>query len=210
MIKDSAIKAFLDSLASRSVTPDGGNAAVIIGAMGAALVSMACNLTVGRAKYRDVEDEMKSLLIKSEDFRRQLTEMIQADVWASDAAMRAYGMPKGTDAEKVARSAAIQPALKQTTDIALRCCKVAREVIDLAAIATEKGNVNAMGDAGVGVFAAYTALRSGALNVYANAKLITDKTFTESRRRQVEELLGGAEAVVNSSISNLIPVKLTL
>ena len=67
-----------------------------------------------------------------------------------------------------------------------------------------------MGDAGVGVFAAYTALRSGALNVYANAKLITDKTFTESRRRQVEELLGGAEAVVNSSISNLIPVKLTL
>jgi formiminotetrahydrofolate cyclodeaminase len=191
MIKDSAIKAFLDSLASRSVTPDGGSAAIIIGAMGAALVSMACNLTIGRAKYRHVEDEMKSLLIKSEDFRRQLTEMILADVWASDAAMRAYGMPKGTDAEKVARSAAIQPALKQTTDIALRCCKVAREVIDLAAIATEKGNVNAMGDAGVGVFAAYTALRSGALNVYANAKLITDKTFTESRRRQVEELLGG-------------------
>ena len=210
MIKDSAIKAFLDSLASRSVTPDGGSAAIIIGAMGAALVSMACNLTIGRAKYRHVEDEMKLLLIKSEDFRRQLTDMIQADVWASDAVMRAYRMPIGTDAEESQRSAAVQAALKQTTDIALRCCKVAREVIDLAAIATEKGNVNAMGDAGVGVFAAYTALRSGALNVYANAKLITDKTFTESRRRQVEELLGGAEALVNSSISNLMPVKLTL
>jgi len=69
MIKDSAIKTFLDSLASRSVTP-GGAAALISGAMGAALVSMACNLTIGRAKYRDVEDEIKSLLIKSEDFRR--------------------------------------------------------------------------------------------------------------------------------------------
>ena len=98
MIKDSAIKAFLDSLASRSVTPDGGNAAVIIGAMGAALVSMACNLTIGRAKYRHVEDEMKSLLIKSEDFRRQLTEMIQADVWASDAAMRALMQRKWLEA----------------------------------------------------------------------------------------------------------------
>ena len=81
--------------------------------------------------------------------------MIQADVRASDSVMLAYSMPKWTDAEKAARSTAIQAALKQTTDIALHCCKVTREVIDLAAIATEKGNVNARGDAGVGVLAAY-------------------------------------------------------
>jgi methenyltetrahydrofolate cyclohydrolase len=209
MSKDSTIKTLLDSLASRSVTPGGGSAAVIIGAMGAALVSMACTLTIGRAKYRDVEDEMKSLLIKSEAFRQQLIEMIQADLWASDSVMRAYRMPNGAEAEETARRAAIQAALKETTDVALHCCKVVRAVIDLAVIATEKGNVNAMGDAGVGVFAAYTALRSGALNVYASTRLITDKTFTEARRRQLEELLRGMEGVVNNAISKLMPVKLT-
>lgn len=99
--------------------------------MAAALVSMVCNLTIGRIKYRHVEDEMKSMFSKSEDLRRELTETIQDDVRAFDAVMGAYGMPKETEAQKAARDAEIQAALKQATDVPLRCCKVAREVMDL-------------------------------------------------------------------------------
>ena len=79
--------------------------------------------------------------------------MIEDDVKAFDAVMGAYGMPKETDAEKAARSAAIQEALKLATDVPLRCCHAAREVIDLAAVASAKGNLNVISDAGVAVLA---------------------------------------------------------
>lgn len=193
MIKDNAIEPFLDALASQSATPGGGSAAAIIGAMGAALVSMVCNLTIGKKKYADVEDEMTNVLNEAERLRRALTDMIQDDVQAFDAVMGAYGLAKETDAEKATRSEAIQVALKQATVVPLACCKVAREVIDLAGVAAEKGNLNVISDAGVGVLAAYAALRSAALNVYINAKMITDKAFAEASLEELEALLAGAE-----------------
>ena len=135
MIKQAAIEKFIDELASQNATPGGGSAAAIIGAMGAALVSMVCHLTIGKKKYADVEDEMKALLARAEALRHKLTSMIEDDVKAFDAVMGAYGLPKETDAEKASRSAAIQEALKLATDVPLRCCQAAREVIDLAAVA---------------------------------------------------------------------------
>jgi len=192
--KDTAIESFLDALASSKATPGGGSAAAIIGAMGAALVSMVCNLTIGKKKYADVEGEMKEVLHKAEALRHKLTGMIEDDVKAFDHVMAAYGMAKETDAEKTARDKAIQAALKQATEVPLRCCHAAREVIDLAAIASEKGNLSVISDAGVGVLAAYAALRSAALNVFTNAKIITDKAFAEAKVKELEKLLAGAEA----------------
>jgi formiminotetrahydrofolate cyclodeaminase len=86
-IKDTAVEPFLDALASSSATPGGGSAAAIIGAMGAALVSMVCNLTIGKKKYADVEGEMKEVLHKAETLRHRLTGMIEDDVTAFNAVM---------------------------------------------------------------------------------------------------------------------------
>ena len=197
--KDTAIEPFLDALASSKATPGGGSAAAIIGAMGAALVSMVCNLTIGKKKYADVEGEMKEVLHKVEGLRHKLTGMIEDDVQAFDQVMAAYGMAKETDAEKAARDKAIQAALKQATEVPLRCCHAAREVIELAAIASEKGNLNVISDAGVGVLAAYAALRSAALNVFTNAKIITDKAFAEAKVKELEKLLAGAETATEKA-----------
>jgi formiminotetrahydrofolate cyclodeaminase len=198
-IKDTAIEPFLDQLASSAATPGGGSAAAIIGAMGAALVGMVCNLTIGKKKYADVEGEMKDVLAKTEALRKQLTGMIQDDVKAFDAVMAAYGMPKETDADKAARDKAIQAALKLATDVPLACARAAREVIDLAAIASDKGNLNVISDAGVGVLAGYAALRSAALNVFTNARMITDKTFAEAKLKELNELLAGAEGTTEKA-----------
>jgi formiminotetrahydrofolate cyclodeaminase len=192
-IKETAIDNFIDALASQSATPGGGSAAAILGAMGAALVSMVCNLTIGKKKYADVEGEMKDVLRKAAAVRHRLTGMIQDDVKAFDLVMGAYGMPKETDTEKAEREKAIQAALKQATEVPLACAHAAREVIDLAAIASEKGNVNVISDAGVAVLAGYAALRSAALNVFTNARMITDKTFAEAKLNELNELLAGAE-----------------
>ena len=198
-IKDMAVEPFLDALASSSATPGGGSAAAIIGAMGAALVSMVCNLTIGKKKYVEVEGEMKDVIAKAEALRHRLTGMIQDDVKAFDSVMAAYGLPKETDADKANRETAIQAALKQATDVPLACCRAAREVIDLALAASEKGNLNVISDAGVAVLAAYAALRSGALNVYTNAKMITDKTFADAKLKELEGLLTGAEGATEKA-----------
>ena len=199
MIKESAIDKFLDELASQNATPGGGSAATIIGAMGAALVAMVCHLTIGKKKYAEVEDEMKALLDKAEALRHRLTGMIEDDVKAFDAVMGAYGMPKETDAEKQKRSAAIQDALKLATEVPLRCCHAAREVIALAAIASAKGNLGVISDAGVAVLAAYAALRSAALNIYTNGKIITDRTYADAKLKELETLLSGAEDVTEEA-----------
>lgn len=193
MMKESAIDTFLDDLASSKATPGGGSAAAILGAMGAALASMVCNLTVGKKKYADVEDAMKALLARSEALRARLTGMIEDDVAAFDAVMGAYGMPKETDADKAKRAEAIQAALKLATEVPLRCCHAARETIDVAAEVAAKGNLGVISDAGVAVLAAYAALRSAALNVYTNAKIITDKAYADAKLKELETLLAGAE-----------------
>jgi formiminotetrahydrofolate cyclodeaminase len=88
MVKDNGIELFLDDLASQKGTPGGGSAAAVIGAMGAALVSMVCSLTIGKTQYRDFEEELKSVLTKAEVLRRDLTKMIEEDVQAFDAVSR--------------------------------------------------------------------------------------------------------------------------
>jgi formiminotetrahydrofolate cyclodeaminase len=198
-IKDNRIEEFLDALASQAATPGGGGAAAIIGAMGAALVSMVCNLTIGKKKYAEVEADMKDVLGKAEALRHRLTAMIEDDAKAFDAVMGAYGMAKETDADKAARDKAIQAALKLATDVPLACARAAREVIDLAAVASDKGNLNVISDAGVGVLAGYAALRSAALNVFTNARMITDKTFAEAKLKELNGLLAGAECATENA-----------
>jgi formiminotetrahydrofolate cyclodeaminase len=198
-IKDNRIEQFLEALASQSATPGGGSAAAIIGAMGAALVSMVCNLTIGKKKYAEVEGEMKHVLAEADTLRQQLIGMIEDDVKAFDAVMGAYGLPKETDADKAKRDSAIQAALKQATDVPMACARAARQVIDIAAIASDKGNLNVISDAGVGVLAGYAALRSAALNVFTNARMITDKTFAEAKLKELNQLLAGAEGVTEKA-----------
>lgn len=201
MIKDKPISGFLDELASSAPTPGGGGAAAIMGAMGAALTSMVCNLTVGKKNYADVDAEMQDALQKAEDMRGRMTDMIAADVDVFNRVMGSYGMPKETDEEKAARSEEIQAALKEATDVPLACAKLAREVMEISKPVAEKGNKNVISDSGVSVLAAYGALRSAALNVYINIGGIKDKDFADDRARQLEDVLNGSDELLESVYS---------
>ncbi|WP_375465890.1 methenyltetrahydrofolate cyclohydrolase [uncultured Methylobacterium sp.] len=192
MAEHETIETFLDGLASAAPTPGGGGAAAISGAMGAALVSMVCNLTIGKKKYVAVEAELREVLARSEALRAELTAMIAEDVAAFDAVMGAYGLPKATDDERAARAEQIQAALRVATDVPLACCRACRAVIDLAEVTAEKGNLNVISDAGVAVLSAHAGLRSAALNVYVNAKGLDDRAFAEARLKELEGLLGDA------------------
>ncbi len=197
-IKDKSIDVFLNELASRQATPGGGSAAAVMGAQAAALISMVCNLTIGKPKYAEVEADMIRLLSQSEDLRAQLTAMIKADVEVFDQLMACYGLPKDTDQQKAARSVQIQAVLKAATLVPLDCARACAKTIELSRIAAEKGNTGVISDAGVAVMCGYGALKSAALNVYINAGSIKDREFAEAKLVELEQILSGAEEKVES------------
>ena len=192
MTAHSSIATFLDDLASERPTPGGGGAAALSGAIGAALVSMVANLTIGKKNYEAVSEEFEAVNAKAQRLRAELTRAIEEDVAAFNAVMGAYGLPRATDEERARRTAAIQAALKDATQAPLRAVKACFEVIRLGAAAAEKGNLNVISDVGAAVLAANAGLRSAALNVFVNAKAIKDRDFAEKQVAEVNALLAQA------------------
>jgi methenyltetrahydrofolate cyclohydrolase len=190
MITQKSVNTFLDELASGAPTPGGGSAAAIMGAMGAALISMVCNVTIGKKGLESVEPEMKSVRDESERLRLRLTAMVAEDVEAFNGLMAAYRLPKTSDDERSARAAAIQSSLRAATETPLACARACAEVVALSKRAAEKGYAGVISDAGVGVLTANTALRSAALNVYINAPTLKDRAFADAATAELEQLLG--------------------
>jgi formiminotetrahydrofolate cyclodeaminase len=189
MITQRPLETFLDELASGAPTPGGGSAAAVIGAMGAALISMVCNVTIGKKGHEAVEAEMRSVKDDSERLRAQLTSMVADDIAAFDGLMAAYRLPKVSDEEKSQRAAAIQSTLRAATETPLACARACAQVVALSRRAGEKGYAGVVSDAGVGVLAANAALRSAALNVYINAPSLKDRSYAEAALAEVEKLL---------------------
>jgi methenyltetrahydrofolate cyclohydrolase len=206
-IKDKSLQLFLDELASKSATPGGGSAAAVMGAQSAALTSMVCNLTLGKPKYAEVESEMQALLQKSEALREQLTGMIKADIDVFNRLMATYALAKETDEQKSVRSAAIQKALHEATEIPLACARSCAEAVELSRIAAEKGNISAVSDAGVAAMAAYSGLKSAALNVYINTAGLKDRDFAHEKLAELETISNGIEIAVEQ-IYQLVKNKL--
>lgn len=206
-IKDKSIQTFIDELASKSPTPGGGSAAAVMGAQAAALISMVCNLTIGKPKYIEVEAEMRALLAKSEALRETLTGMIKADVDVFDRLMASYGLPKDSDEEKAVRSESIQTVLKEATLVPLACARACAETIALGRIAADKGNTGVISDAGVAVMAGYGALKSAALNVYINTGAIKDRAFADAKLAELEAVLSGADAAAEE-VYQIVKAKL--
>ena len=207
MSNNPTLTAFLDELASAAPTPGGGGAAALSGAMGAALVSMVCNLTIGKEKFAEVEGRMQEILRQSEMLRARLTAMIEEDVAAFDLVMAAYRLPKASDEEKAARTAAIQDASKKATLVPLAAARACAEVIDLCRPTAEMGNPNVVSDAGVAVLCGQAGLKGAALNVLINLGSIKDEIFVAQHRAELDQLLAGHEALANE-VYELVKIKL--
>jgi len=206
-LTDKPVTTFLDELASNAPAPGGGSVAPLSGALGAALVSMVCNLTVGKKGYEDVQGDINDLLAQSEALRRKLTDLLEEDVKAYTGYSVAAKMPRGTDEEKAERKKAMQAALKVATDVPLAIAEAAVKVMDLCMPSAEKGNKWAVSDAGVAVLMAEAALRSAALNVLINLGSLKDEEFVTDRRAKLERLLEG-KGVMRDEIYDYVVSKL--
>jgi formiminotetrahydrofolate cyclodeaminase len=156
--------------------------------MGAALVSMVCNVSFGKKGYEAAEPELRDMLVKSEALRARLTAMVAEDIAAFDSLMAAYKLPKSSDEEKSRRAEIIQASLERATQVPLECARACFAAVEIARRAADLGYKHVISDVGVGVAAADAALRSAALNVFINAPALKDRRFAASALEEVERL----------------------
>ena len=190
------LSGFLGELASDSPTPGGGSVAALCGALGAALNSMVANLTIGKKKYADVEEDMKTALAGAETLRLELTQMIDEDAAVFDKVMVALRMPKETEAEKASRRTALQRALVDAATVPLAVMKMCVGVILLAKPVAEHGNVNAVSDAGVAALVARAGVHAAGLNVRINLGGIRaeeHQEFAAKAKTAITDLSGEAD-----------------
>ena len=183
---DSSVREFLDALASKEPTPGGGSAAALAGALGAGLISMVCQFTVGREKYAEVEEDMRRVLERTEELRAQLQRAVDEDVAAYGSYSRASGMPKETDEQRGERHAALQSALRESTEVPMRVAECCAELQELALEAAEKGNVYLISDAAVGAELAAAAGIAAELNVRLNAAGLEDREYADASLARAE------------------------
>jgi len=194
-VQTQTINEFLMDLSSSSPAPGGGSVAALSGALGASLVAMVCQLTIGKKKYAEVEPEMREVLAKAETLRDKFKHLIDEDTSAFNEVMDAYRLPKETDDEKRERQEAIQKALRKAVSVPLSVMQQSLDGMSLSLTAALKGNRNSVSDAGVSALMFLAASESAALNVRINLGSFDDAEEAKRIAAKAKEMLENARHV---------------
>lgn len=195
---------FIEALASKAPTPGGGGASAYVGALASALASMVGNLTVGKKKYADVEEQMLAELTELDDTRAHLLALVDADARAFAPLAAAYGMPKGTDEERAAQNDALQKALVGACEVPLEIMATCLQVIESCVFMARYGSVLALSDAGAAAVLAKAALQAASLNAVINLGSMDDAVRSDAYRNQMEDLLAAGIAMADEVYADVV------
>ncbi len=176
---DMSVKEFVEETASESPAPGGGSISATVGALGAALATMVANLSSHKAGWDERWEEFSDWAERGKRYHDELLRLVDEDTNAFNKLMDAFGLPKGTDAEKAERKRAIQAATRGAIDVPLKVMQAALASMDVISAMAEIGNPNSVSDAGVGALCARTAVLGAFLNVKINCGGLDDKQFVE-------------------------------
>ncbi len=180
---------FTDRLESKAPVPGGGGASALVGALGAALCNMVGNLTVGKKKYADVEEEIKELMVRVNGLMHDLEDLVEEDAKAFEPLSRAYGMPKETEEEKAEKARVMEECLRTASAAPLEIMHKICEIISVIEVFEKKGSVLAVSDAGVAAAFCAAALRGAALNVLINTAAMKDRAYAEEINKDVHGMM---------------------
>lgn len=203
LLAEQAVKDFTALLASDAPAPGGGSAAALEGAMGAALTAMVCELTLGKERYAAHREEIAAIRDRAEALRKALLEAMDQDTEAFLQVSRAFALPKATEEEKAARSAAIQRGLALCTQTPLRVMELAAEALALTASLPGRFNESAASDLGVAALSLGACARGAWLNVLINVGSLKDKDLAARYRRQGEALLERALGLSEETVRSV-------
>lgn len=171
-----SLSGFVASVAAATPAPGGGSVAAHAGALAAGLAQMVSGLTIGKKKYAAVEGTMKDAALKASALVTTLSGLVERDAQSYGAVMNAYKLPNEPEEAAKARTKAIDDALVGAAAVPLETARACAEVAELAALVGEKGNTNAVSDAGVGALLAEAACKGAVYNVRINVWSMTDKS----------------------------------
>ena len=195
MCPNQPLKSFIDNAAKGTPTPGGGSVAALVGSLGAALLCMVGNFTVGKAKYKSVEKDVKEILAEVDKLKESLFVLIREDMEAYEKFSRASQMPKDTPPMREKRKQVLQKTLKEAAEVPWRISQASLQVIELAEKLLPKGNPNLITDVGVGVLLAEAALKSAVLNVKINLSFIKDEEYKNRKIKALEDILSRASQI---------------
>lgn len=178
---------YLETLASKAPVPGGGGASAVCGALGAALGEMVGNLTVGKKKYLQWDEETRECLSKLEKSRKRFVELSDEDARVFEPLSKAYGIKAETEEEKAQKAEYMEKCLDAAAMVPLdimKECVAAMEPVELLAL---HGSRLAVSDAGVGIQFLRSALLGAVMNVYINTKLMKDREKAERLNAQAEK-----------------------
>jgi glutamate formiminotransferase / formiminotetrahydrofolate cyclodeaminase len=184
-----SVSGFLASVASSNPVPGGGSVAAHAGALAAALAQMVAGLTVGKKKYAFVDSEMKEVALKAVALGNTLTSLVKRDADAYASVSDAYKLPKEPADLAARRAETITRALLKAAEVPLETARAAVEVAQLAVVVGEKGNANAVTDAGVAALLAEAACKGAAFNVRVNVQALDDKSLGKTVLEEVRHLV---------------------
>ena len=179
------VASFSEALASPAPVPGGGGASALIGALGIALGDMVGELTTGKKKYADVEEDIQALMAKAQMIRKRFLLLIDGDAEAFEPLTKAYGIPKDDPDRARIMEGALDVACSVPMDIMRTCCEALDVVEEFAA----KGSKLAISDAGCGAVSLKAALQAASLNVFINTKAMKDREKAEKLEKEAEEML---------------------
>lgn len=180
---------FLEVLSSAEPVPGGGGASAAVGAFAAALGMMVANLTIGKKRYRDVEEEVQAVRNRLEDIRNRLTVLVDKDAEAFAPLSRAYGLPKETEEQRQEKERIMEQALYEASVVPMEIMETVTEAMRELELLGEKGSRLALSDVGVGILFAQAALEGASLNIFINTKLMKNRERAEKLNAQAEELI---------------------
>lgn len=194
---------FSDQLASKAPTPGGGGASAAVGALSCALGQMVCNLTMGKDRYADVQEEVTALVDTLEGERREMLDLVDRDAEAFEPLSKAYSIPK----DDPQRDEVMEEALERACEPPLQIMELAARAIDQLARLAEIGSRMAISDVGVAAVFAKAALEGASLNVYINAGSMKDEGKARALSGRADELIAvcasRAQRVFDSIANNL-------
>ena len=182
-------KQFIEELASAAPTPGGGAACAYVGVLATCLTSMVGNLTVGKERYRNVEEEARQKLVQLEGIRERLANLVRADEEAFAPLAAAYRMPRGTDEERALREAAVQEALYGASEVPLEVMETILEALGVAKFFAYNGNRSALYDIGAAATFARAAAHGVRMTVVANISSMKDEQRSRIYKQRMDSLL---------------------
>lgn len=189
MIEEKILGQWMDTLASKAPVPGGGGASALGGAVGAALGQMVANLTVGKKRYADVEEEMRQSLLELDILQKEMLILADKDAEVFAPLAEAYGMPTETEEQRAEKDAVMEERLLSASLVPLQIMEKACETLRILEMLEAKGSRMAASDVGVAAQFARAALTGAVMNVYINTKSMKDREKAGELNAESDRLL---------------------